>query len=259
MLSGTESAPNVVVPRELLQPGSIFLRDQGYLDRDALRTVGQVIGGNEEHMMLSPSDQVYVRFRSDQHVKAGDTFSMFRAMHDWEREERETGQLVRILGTVVVRSYDRDKRVARGVVTEALEPIERGIFVAKVDRRFDLVAPKRNATNVVARIIASVQPRRLISYDNVVFLDVGEGRGIQAGNRFFVVRRGDNWMSSLEVEPQKLGNIVDVPPYDEASLPKEVIGELRVLKVRKHTTIALVTRSDLDVQIGDVCEMRVGF
>jgi hypothetical protein len=259
VLSGTESAPNVVVPRELLEPGSIFLRDQGYLDRDALRTIGQVIGGNEEHMLLSPSDQVYVRFRSDQQVKAGDSFSMFRAMHDWEREEKETGQLVRIMGTVVVRSYDRDKRVARGVVTEALEPIERGIFVAKVDRRFDLVAPKRNAANVVARIIATVQPRRLISYDNIVFLDVGEGRGIQPGNRFFVVRRGDNWMSTLQAEPMKQGNIVDVPPYDEQSLPKEVIAEMRVLKVRKHTTIALITRSDLDLQIGDVCEMRVGF
>ena len=57
----------------------------------------------------------------------------------------------------------------------------------------------------------------------------------------------------------KQGNIVDVPPYDEDSLPKEVIAEMRVLKVRKHTTIALITRSDLDVHIGDVAEMRVGF
>lgn len=259
VLSGTESAPNVIVPRELMQPGAIFLRDQGYLDKDGQRTVGQVIGGNEEHMLLSPSDQVYVRFRNDQQVKAGDSYSMFRPIHDWEREEKEKGKLVRIMGTVVVRSYDRDKRVARGVVTEALEPIERGIFVAKVDRRFDLVAPKRNDANVVARIIASVHPRRLLSFDSIVFLDVGEGRGIQPGNRFFVVRRGDDWRATLKAEPLKQGNIVDVPPYDEESLPKEVIAELRVLKVRKNTTIALITRSDLDVHIGDQCEMRVGF
>jgi hypothetical protein len=260
VLSGTESAPSVVVPRELIKPGTIFLRDQGYLDRDALRSVGQIIGGNEEQMFLSPSDQVYVRFREDQDVRAGQAYTVFRAMYDWEREEKEQGTLVRILGTVVIRSYDRERRVARGLLTEAMDPIERGMFVARLDRRFDLISPKRNDTNVVARIIASVQPRRLLAYNNVVFLDVGEGRGIEPGNRFFVVRRGDDWLAGLDVnDPRELGNIVAVPKYDPSILPKEVVAELRVLKVRKHTTIAVVTRADTDVWVGDVAEMRVGF
>jgi hypothetical protein len=259
VLAGTEYSPSVVVPRELMKPGSIFLRDQGYLDRDALRTIGQVIGANEEHMLLSSSDQVYVKFRENADVKAGQSYAMFRAMHEWEREESEKGRLVRIMGTVVIRSYDRDKRVARAVVTETLEPIERGIFVAQVDRRFDLVAPKRNQANVVARIIASVYPRRLLAFNQVVFLDVGAGHGIQPGNRFFVVRRGDAWHATLQADATEQGNIVPVPEYDESQLPKEVIAELRVLKVRPNTTIALITRSDLDIQIGDMAEMRVGF
>lgn len=259
VLSGTEAAPSVVVPRTMLKPGTIFLRDQGYLDKEALRSVGQIIGGNEEHMLLSPSDQVYVRFRGDQDIKAGQSYAIFRTIPKKEREEDERGTLVRILGTVVVRSYDREKRVARGVLTEATDPIERGLYVAKVDRRFDLVAPRRNAANVVAHVIASVQPRRLLSFGNIVFLDVGEGHGIQPGNRFFVVRRGDNWLESIEVRPTELGNVADVPQYDQDQLPKEVVAEMRVIKVRKDTTIALVTRSDTDIQIGDVAEMRVGF
>jgi hypothetical protein len=259
MLSGTESAPSVVVPKELLKPGSIFLRDQGYLDKEALRSAGQIIGGHEEQMFLSPSDQVYVRFRGDQDVKAGQSFSIFRAMKPDEREENEKGTLVRIMGTVVIRSYDRDKHIARGVLTEAVDPIERGLYVAHVDRRFDLVAPRRNEANVVAHIVASVQPRRLLSYDNVVFLDVGEGHGIQAGNRFFVVRRGDDWLETIDASPTEVGNVAEVPKYNKNDLPKEVVAELRVIKVRKNSTIALVTRSDTDIWIGDTAEMRVGF
>jgi hypothetical protein len=258
-LSGTEGAVSVVVPRELMTPGTVFLRDSGYLDKEALRSVGQIIGGNEEQMFLSPSDQVYIKFRGDEDVRAGQAYTIFRRIYEREREEAEQGELVRILGTAVVRSYERDKRVARAVVTEALEPIERGIFVAKLDRRFDLVNPKRNEANVVAKIIASVQPRRLLSYGNVVFLDVGEGHGIQPGNRFFVVRKGDEWLASLEAEATELGNIAEVPPYNPDELPKEVVAELRVLKVRKQTTIALITRSDTDLKIGDTAEMRVGF
>jgi hypothetical protein len=259
LLSGTEIAPSVVVPKSSWKPGMIFLRDQGYLDDEALRTSGQIVGGNEEHMLLSASDQVYVRFKNDDDVQAGQSYTVFRTIPKKERGEREKGTLVKILGMVVIRSYDRDKHIARGLVTEAMDPIERGLFVAKLDQRFDLVMPKRNEANVVAHIVASVQPRKLLSYSNVVFLDVGEGHGIEPGNVFFVVRRGDDWMSSIRAEPTHLGNIAEVPPYDPASLPKEVVAELRVIKVRKTTTVALVTRSDTDLAIGDLAEMRAGF
>lgn len=259
MVSGTEAAPSVVVPMSARKPGSVFLRDQGYLDEEAMGTVGQVIGGNEEQMMLATSDQVYVRFKKDHDVRAGQQYAVFRDIYDWERDPEETGKLVRIQGTVVIRSYDREKRVARGVITESLDPIERGYYVAALDRRFELVEPKRNTGNVVAHVIASVRPRALLSYDNVVFLDVGQGRGIEPGNRFFVVRRGDDWMRTLEMDPEELGNIGPVPDYDEDSLPKEVIAELRVIKVRKKTTIALVIRSDTDIVLGDTAELRPGF
>jgi len=254
-----EVAPRVLVPRGMDTPGSIFLRDQGYLDREALRTVGQIVGGNEEHMLLSPSDQVYVRFRENQDVQAGQEYSIFREIHDWERNPDERGKLVRIHGTVVIRSYDRERRMARGVISEGLDPIERGFYVAQLERRFDFVPPKRNRANVVAHIIASVRPRQLLSAYDVVFLDVGEGKGIEPGNRFFVVRKGDDWRESIDRSPMDMGNIVDVPPYKRDELPKEVVAELRVIKVRKHTTIALVTRSDYDLKQGETAEMRAGF
>jgi hypothetical protein len=259
MVSGTEAAPSVIVPPGMRKPDSIFLRDEGYLDQESMRTVGQIIGGNEEQMMLSTSDQVYVRFKQDQDVRAGQQYAVFRDIYDWERDPEEKGKLVRIHGTVVIRSYDRQKRVARGVITETLDPIERGYYIANLDRRFDLVEPKRNTANVIAHVIASVRPRALLSYDNVVFLDVGEGKGIEPGNRFFVVRRGDDWMRTLEADPEELGNLTPVPEYDESALPKEVIAELRVVKVRKNTTIALVVRSDTDIFLGDTAELRPGF
>ena len=166
---------------------------------------------------------------------------------------------MKIHGTVTIRSYDARNRYARGVITEALDAIERGFKVAKLERRFDIVPPKRNTQSVTAKLIASVEPRELMSYGLVVFLDVGQGHGIEPGNRFFVTRRGDEWMESIWDDPQRMGNIVEVPEYEKEPLPKEVVAELRVLKVRKYTTIALVTRSDVDLRLGDVAEMRPGF
>jgi hypothetical protein len=257
--SGPGSTGAVVVPPRLMTPGTVFLRDQGYLDDEALKAAGVVIGGNEEHMLMAHTDELYVRFAEGADIRAGQEYSIFQAIPQIDRAYEETGKLVRIFGTVTVRSYDRDKAVARGVLTEALDPIERGFSVAKVERRFELVPPKRNAANVVAHVIASVRPQSLLSYDNVVFLDVGHSQGVEPGNRFFVVRRGDNYIEAVSEEGHKFTGSVPIPEYDPELFPKEVVAELRVVKVRKGTTIALVTRSDTDITYGDVAEMRAGF
>jgi hypothetical protein len=252
-------APRVSVPARMLQDGSIFLRDQGYLDDDALKSAGKIVAGPEEHMLLSNSDNVYVKFGRGQKVTAGQNYTIFRKAKKWERDPGERGDLVMILGTILVHSYEPKTSIARGTITETLDPIERGMDVTLMDRRFDLVPPAKNEKNLTAHIIASVQPRQLLSYGNVVFLDVGEGHGVKPGNRFFVMRQGDNWLEVLDRPAQEMGNIVAIPKYAKGELPKEVVAELRVVKVRKKVTVALITRSDTDVFQGDLVEMRAGY
>jgi LysM domain len=252
-------APSVTVPAKMLQDGTVFLRDQGYLDDSALKSSGKIVAGPEEHMLLSNSDQVYVQFKQGTKIAPGSQYTIFRTIHKWERDPDEKGTLVRIVGTILLRSYDGSKGMARGTITESLDPIERGMDVAFMDRRFDLVPPQKNERNIKAEIIASVQPRQLLSYGNVVFINVGEGHGIKPGNRFFVVRQGDNWLDVLDRPAKEMGNIVEVPGYKKEKLPIEVVAELRVVKVRKNVTIALITRSDTDVFQGEKVEMRVGY
>jgi hypothetical protein len=258
--SASELAPRVTVSMKLMKPETVFLRDEGYLDDDDIRSAGQIIGGNEEQMFLSPADEVYVKFKPGQDVHTGLSYTAYREPEKtWERDPDEKGTLVKLLGTILVRSYDREHGIARGVVSEAMEPIERGVPVTMLERRFDLVPPRRNAKNVVAHIIAAVQPRHLLSFGNVVFLDVGAGHGIEPGNRFFAVRRGDAWLDALQRPAREYGNIADVPATKKEDLPKEVVAELRVIKVRRKTTVALVTRSDTDIFQGEMVEMRQGF
>lgn len=256
---GTTSTRVVVIPDHALRPGMILLRDQGYLGSEALASVGEIMGAPEEHMALSLGDRSYVRFTGDQAPRAGEELAVFRQLQAWERFPAERGTLVRIVGTVTVDSFDPEARVARVTVSEALDVIERGFNVAKVERRFDLVEPKRNTRDLTAHIIASVEPRGLIGYGDVVFLDVGRDTGVEAGNRFFVVRRGDEFLEGIRGRESEVGSLADPPAYHPELMPHEVVAELRVVKVRKNTAIALVTRSDTDLAHGDTAEMRVGF
>lgn len=255
----TDLAPRVTVPPKLLAGDTVFLRDEGYLDDEQIKESGRLLAAAEEQMLLSNSDIVYVRFHKGQHVEVGQVYTIYRPVRKWERADGERGNLVRIQGTVLINSFDAQKSMARATVTETIDPIERGMPVTLMERRFILEPARPNRSNVVARIIASTQPHSLLAYGDVVFLDVGDDKGIVPGNRFFVVRQGDDWQEVLTRDAQQMGNLMPIPRYEPTDLPKEVVAELRVVKVRKKVVIAVITRSTTDVFQGDKVEMRVGF
>jgi hypothetical protein len=255
----TDLAPNVRVPPKLLTGDTVFLRDEGYLNEEELQESGKLSGANEEQMFLADSDVVYVRFHKGQKVEVGQTYTVFRPVDKWDRELGEHGKLIKIQGSVLITSFDAEKSVARATVVETIDPIERGMSVIKMDRRFILEAAKPNRSNVSAKIIGSTEARRLLSYGNVVFLDVGRDKGILPGNRFFVVRQADEWQESMSGDAKAMGSIVPLVKYDPKELPKEVMAEMRVIGVRKNVTIAVITRSNVDVFQNEKVEMRVGY
>lgn len=255
----TDLAPRVTVPAKLLAGDAVFLRDEGYLDDDEIKASGSILAAAEEQMLLSDSDIAYVRFKKGTKVEVGQTYTVYRPVYQWEREDGEKGKLVRIQGSVLINSYDPQKHVARAYVIETIDPIERGMPVILMERRFILEPARPNRSNVVAHIIGSTQPRQLLADGNVVFLDVGNDKGIVPGNRFFVVRQGDEWQEVVSHDSMQMGNIMPIPKYDPSELPKEVVAEMRVVKVRKKVTIAVITRTTTDVFQGDKVEMRVGY
>jgi len=239
--------------------GTVWLREEGYLDQEALEAAGEIVGSPEEQMLLAPFDEVYIRFDDDDAARPGQDYTIFREMRPHERRDDERGQLVRILGTVRLRGYDRDRHVGRAVISEALDPIERGFRVANVPRRFSVVPPVRNDRDLQGEVVATLRPLQLSADQQIVFVNVGGEQGVQAGNRLFVVREGDRWRANLtsgleygQLEPGTgAGNSDDFPP--------EIMAEGRAVDVRPHTTGMIITRSVQEIEVGDRVEMRRGF
>ena len=242
--------------------GSIYLRDQGYLDEDALEDVGIIIGSPEENMLLATYDDVYVRFGEDADVQPGRDYTIFREIDlDEERDNDEEGVLVRIMGIVRLNDYDEDREMGRGTITEALDPIERGFHVAPIPRRFEMVPPRQNAQDVVAEVVAALEPRELSSNAQVVFLNKGAEEGVEVGNRFLFVRQGDQWRRAEVITgTSSYGETLpDAPEPDEDEYLPEVVAEGRVVSVRPHTAALFITGSTDPILIGDKAEMRRGF
>ena len=243
-------------------PTTVLLRDQGYLEEDALEDVGVIIGSPEENMLLSTFDDVYVRFGENAEVVPGTDYTVFREIDlEEERDNDEEGVLVRILGMVRVHDYDDDRQMGRGTITETLDPIERGYHLAPIPRRFDMVPPRENAKDLVAEVVAALEPRQLSSNAQIVFVDKGAEDGVQVGNRFFFVRQGDQWRRAEAVSGAETHGetLPDAPEPDEDEYLPEVVAEGRVVNVRKKTAALFITGATEPILIGDRAEMRRGF
>jgi hypothetical protein len=138
-----------------------------------------------------------------------------------------------------------------------------------VGRRFEVVPPVRNDHDVTAHVIASVHPHNFFGGNQVLFIDKGQDAGLKPGNRLFITRKGDAWRRSLATpgaglrispDSENLPSVERTPgTHDESRYPDEVVGELRVLDVRQHTSTCIVTESKAEIEREDTAVARRGY
>ena len=237
---------------------AVYQAEYGFLDSNALKDSGYVIGANEEHMMLAESDVAYVRFAEEVEPEIGRIYTVFRKIEKIERESSEEGELIRIIGAVRLEDYDEKRRLGHAVVLRSLEGIERGFRIAPTERNFRWVSVVPADVSLRATVVASLYPRKLPSTNQIVFVNVGAEQGVVLGNRFYIVRQGDEWRRSAE---GKIGREIEttVPLPDEPEhYPWEVVALGRAVNVQPNTTAILLERATRAVRMGDRAELRKG-
>lgn len=260
---GLRSGPRV-------PPGVILIGEEVYLDRDALAQAARIVGSSEDHLMLSPSDEVYLRFKEKAPPPTpGKELSVFVRLHRKEVAARagraqtykasDGGEIVRVLGVLRVKDFDAEKHIARAVVIEARDPIERGLEVADVPQRLAQVPPKPNGRTLQAKVVAATRALSTLGDGQLVFIGAGAKQGVEVGNRFRVVRQGDPWRQQLMVREELSGELrPDPQPPADSELPPERVAELRVLYVRPESSTAVITTASIEIVPGDRVEMRAG-
>jgi len=255
-----ETAPRgfITAKRRDASPHAVFQAEYGFLDANALEDAGYVIGANEEHMMMVDTDKLYVRFNEGVEPEIGRVYTVFRTMKEYERESWEKGTLVRIIGEAKLQDYDEKRQVGRAEVVNTIEGIERGFRLAPLERHFYWVDVVPAEHSLRATVVASLYPRKLPSTNQIVFVNVGAEQGIVIGNRFYIVRQGDEWRRSAE---GKVGREIEpsVPLPDEPEhYPWEVVAIGRAVNVQAKTTAILLERATRAVRMGDHAELRKG-
>jgi LysM domain len=260
--------------RSSVPEDTIFLRNTGMIEDPNRDTWGQLVGAREDTMLLAEGNHVYLQMKPGKDLQVGQKLTVFRPVRKPENvkgSRRPPGQIIAIKGTVRIDQWNPDTRVARGEIVESVDAIERGAQVGEVGRRLDIVPPKAAKSDIWARVLTSTYPHEFYGQNQVVFIDRGTEDGLSAGNRLFVVAKGDVWRSSLKTAARTARDRLrlDVPDRayvegtplagDEKHFPEEIIGELRVLRANKYSSVTMVTVSHREIQPGDRAVSRKGY
>ena len=255
---------NLTDRRRQVPADTIFLRNEGFIENDAVDW-GEISGSREDKMFLTDFDEVYLRISSNHEVKVGQELTVYRPI----KQVAGGGKLIEIQGTVRIDQWNAQQRIARGRIIETLDTIERGARIGPITRRFEVIPPVRDDKDVEASVLTSVRPHAFYGQNQVVFIDKGGEDGLNPGNRLFIIRKEDGFHATqptggaakrIAIESDSPAEMEDITkPRDDGALPEEVIAELRVINVKKHTAMTMVTVSRREVEIGERAFARKGY
>ncbi len=250
-----------------MPPSTVFLRDHGFLGDPKRDVWGELVGAVEDQMLLSNGNHVYLQMRPGVELKPGQSLTIFtpiRPADDVPGARKPPGEIVSVKGTIKIDQFNPKTHVARGEVTEAMDVIERGYRVGPIGRQFDVVPPKPAAKNVVAHVLSSLYPHKVLGQDQLAFMDRGSEDGLEPGTRLFVLRQGDSWRKSLnagndmlkyrmKIESSKSADVERTPTdRSDKDFPSEVVAELRVIRTEKYSSLALVIETNREIEPGDI-------
>jgi hypothetical protein len=254
---------------------TVFLRNEAYIDDPDKDVWGEVVGANEEQMLLSQGNHVYLDVKPGVELKVGQQLTLFersRKPQTVDGARQPPGEIILIKGTVRISDFDQKKHMAKAVILECNDVIERGVKIGSIGRRYVVVPPKPSSATVWARLLNGIYPHVYLGQQQLVFIDRGSEDKLEAGNRLLVIRRGDTWRKSLETASRtsyrkRLRNDNPEPAEsepvelrrEENEFPEEVVGEIRVIRVHKWSSLALVTSSQRELIAGDRAVAREGY
>ncbi len=225
------------------------LRQIAFVDDEELKWAGAIKGSPEEKQLLAPGDEVFIEYPAGKPPQIGQRYAIYSDARRIQHPETKAnvGAYVTLHGEVRITEVKKGRK-ARGMLTYSTDIIERGMRVGPTRTQFkqmNAVAPDRDLEGVIIGILATDD---LVGENQIIFIDRGSDDGLRAGNQMRVLRRGDAYTA-------KAGPISNAG-MDDREYPDDDIGQIMVVEVGKKSSIAFVTATAQELEIGDHVMMR---
>ncbi len=259
----------------------------GYIADTPPRVDLQVVGAEKENMkvIFAQGDTVFLNRGRGAGIQPGAVYYIIRpvGMVNHPFTQKKLGYLVRELGLLRVVEVGNDTSTAE--ITVSCDTVEFGDLLRPYEEYLGPnIAEARplprfgeGSGGTTGQIVMAPGFHENLSANRVVYIDLGTRQQVHPGDLFTIYREIGaregltNTPRDKVVQSHSGGYSGDrfhggefsiqgtrVPEEqvmrERPQLPRKVLGELVVLKVEKGTSVALITRTNAEVQIGDMIE-----
>jgi hypothetical protein len=227
----------------------------GYLSDAEAELWGDLFASENDRMLLSPGDTVYVRItKRGKRIKPGDEFSICKQSqlikHPITGEKM--GYLLSVRGRLVIEepvglTHEKDelvpkKNIYKATLLNCFKTLSVGDSIIPYVSASHCVLPRSMNRSLVGNVVATQDETSILATSAVVYIDCGLEKGVQKGHLFQVIRK------HVVPDPDAQGFRLTRKP--ELILPDVHLATILVLESRKKTATAVVISSEEDFPVG---------
>lgn len=247
----------------------------------------QVIGAEKENakVTFAQGDVVFLNRGRGAGVQPGAVYYIIRPVGEVNHpfSKKKLGYLVRELG--LLRVVEVGDQTSTAEITVSCDTVEFGDLLKpyeeysgpNVGESRPLPRFGEGSGGTTGQIVMAPGFHENLSANRVVYIDLGARQDIHPGDQFTIYREigssegitnppndkvvnrrssgyGSDRFHGGEYSIQSTRVAEDKILRERPPLPRKVLGELVVLKVEKGASVALITRTTAEVQIGDMIE-----
>lgn len=212
------------------------LQGVSFVTDEALKASGAMMGNHEENYWTVQGQRSIVSVGEGQ-AHVGDAYTVFRVRRELRHPDtgERLGYFVQVLGKAEITQLLPETSWVR--ITHSWAEMQPGDRVMPFVEEPAAITEVRIGQPVRGEIVAFEPYRQRVGDRDFVVLDQGTREGVVPGRRLVVFRAG------RPVRDPLTSNMMMVPD--------DIVGEVFVVKSGEKTSLALVTRSERELIVGD--------
>jgi hypothetical protein len=251
----------------------------GFVSDDELEDCGYIHHTRDEKTMLTDDDIVFIKLPKDRMVdlKQGDKFTIFRVEEKVKHPEtrKKVGYLIHIVGELHVTALG--EKTASAVITNTNDAVYLDDRIRPFEPLVKTIELKKGKAPVVGYIIYASRPdpelaqEPLLAENDTVYIDRGYADGVEVGSVFDILRVDENnigkftaegyeeMLRQMYFEEGMSGRDIleGATPKYAVIYPPDVVGRLVVLNANEHTSTAVISNSNRNIQVGDMVRLEL--
>jgi LysM repeat protein len=193
-------------------------------------------------------DTVFVRVPNEKRVVVGDRMQVIKSRADIIHpvSRKRLGFQVDQVGTLEIAALGKDLQTA--VIRKSYREIERGAWLSPRRAVREQIALRRATHEMSGMVVATASHKELQGPNEVLFVDIGESKGLRVGNLLTLIR------------PRKATDLAPIKNRKDAALvyPEELIGYALVIDTNPETASVVILKSLGPAVVGDLVRAQTG-